>query len=302
MQVVPIRAPGPAVAAAPDNPIRQKAMAGLGKLPPFSAVMNKLMTTLADEDVSFGEVAGVIEQDAVLSGNVLRVVNSAAYGRRGTVNSLRHAVSMLGLAKIRNIAMSLSVSQMWGRLDLHPQWSPKQFHLHASAVAVMADQCALEIEVNYPEGGFTAGLLSGVGLLLIATALRQEYSQLNRCYGLGQEAHQSLEACERALFGFVHTDLSADLLRHWDLPVPIVEAVSDAGNCLPGAAPLHKLSELLVTAQAAAAQAGFPIQSWVLPPVGPPQGTLDQAGLGARSDAIMSVFETQMHALRPFAA
>ena len=111
--------------------LRRQAMGAVGKLPPFSAVMNRLMATLADEDVSFGAVAMVIEQDTVLAGNVLKVVNSAAYGRRGTVNSVRHAVSMLGLARVRNTAMTISVGQMWGRMDLHPQWSPKEFHLHS---------------------------------------------------------------------------------------------------------------------------------------------------------------------------
>ena len=90
--------------------IRRKALDGVAKLPPFSAVMNKLMATLANQDISFGEVAALIEQDTVLAGNVLKLVNSAAYGRRGTVNSVRHAVSLLGLDKVRNAAMTVTLS------------------------------------------------------------------------------------------------------------------------------------------------------------------------------------------------
>lgn len=285
-----------------DTQAWRQAMGSVGKLPPFSAVMNKLMSTLANDDVSFGEVAAVIEQDAVLAGNVLKVVNSAAYGRRGTVNSLRHAVSMLGLAKIRNTAMSLSVSQMWGRMDLHPQWSPKQFHLHSTASAVLADQCALELEVNYPEGAFTAGLLAGVGLLLVGSALRHEYTQLMRCYNLGGEtSHPSLDSCERAVIGFGHTDLSAAVLEHWSLPAPIIEAVQQSSHVALRPGPMQ-LAELLHSARTTATQAGFGIQSWVHPPAGEPVNTLEAIGLGERAEQILANFEAQMQALRPFAA
>jgi HD-like signal output (HDOD) protein len=89
--------------------LQEKALGQLGKLPPFSPVLSKLMASLADEDVSFSEIAGWIEKDTVLAGNMLRLVNSALYGLRGTVNSVRHAVSLLGLSRIRNTAMSISL-------------------------------------------------------------------------------------------------------------------------------------------------------------------------------------------------
>ena len=94
---------------------REKALRGLGDLPPFSPILNKLLATLADEDVSFARLAELIEKDTVLAGNVLRLVNSALYGRRGTISSVRHAVSLMGVVKLRNSAMTLSVSRMWSQ-------------------------------------------------------------------------------------------------------------------------------------------------------------------------------------------
>ena len=66
--------------------LRDKALEAMSKLPPFSPVLNKLMASLADEDVSFAELAALIEKDTILAGSVLRLVNSAFYARRGTVN------------------------------------------------------------------------------------------------------------------------------------------------------------------------------------------------------------------------
>src|SRR2546430_13581322 len=88
-------------------------LGSLDKLPPFSPVLTRLLATLADEDVSFGELAAIIETDAVLAGNLLRVVNSPLYGRMSAINSVRHAVSILGSIKIRNLVLGLSVSRRW---------------------------------------------------------------------------------------------------------------------------------------------------------------------------------------------
>src|SRR4030088_1332932 len=90
---------------------RDRIMGALDKLPPFSPVLTRLLATLADADVSFGALAAIIETDAVLAGGLLRVVNSALYGRTSTINSVRHTVSILGSTKVRNLVLGLSVSR-----------------------------------------------------------------------------------------------------------------------------------------------------------------------------------------------
>src|SRR5438876_118475 len=74
---------------------RDRIIGELDKLPPFSPVLTRLLATLADDDVSFGQMAAIIETDAVLAGNLLRVVNSPLYGRIATINSVRHAVAII---------------------------------------------------------------------------------------------------------------------------------------------------------------------------------------------------------------
>ncbi len=95
--------------------VRQRALSAMNRLPAFSPILNKLVATLADESVSFAVVGELIEKDAVLAGRVLRVVNSAIYGSRSQVNSVRHAVSMIGIQKLRNFSLGFLVSTMWSR-------------------------------------------------------------------------------------------------------------------------------------------------------------------------------------------
>src|SRR5688572_24901008 len=125
--------------AADAASLRKTILGSMDKLPPFSPVLTRVLATLADEDISMGELAGMIETDTVLAGNILRVVNSPLYGRRATINSVRHAVAIMGLLKIRNLVLGLSVSQRWAGAAAPKCWSARQFNLHSLAVAVLFD-------------------------------------------------------------------------------------------------------------------------------------------------------------------
>jgi HD-like signal output (HDOD) protein len=118
---------------------RDRILGALDKLPPFSPVLTRLLATLADEDVSFAELAGIIETDAVLAGNLLRVVNSPLYGRISTINSVRHAVAIMGSIKVRNLVLGLSVSRRWAGARVTKKWDGRQFNMHSLAVAVLSD-------------------------------------------------------------------------------------------------------------------------------------------------------------------
>ena len=201
---------------------RQQIQRVLNNLPPFSPILNRLLASLASEDVRFSELAGLIEKDTVLSGHVLRMVNSAAMARRSRINSISHAVSVLGIVRLRNFLLSLSIARMWQGTKTTPPWSMAKFNLHGAAVALMSDLLAQNCRCQYPEGAFLAGLLHDYGRLLIATALPQQFNQIMQ---MVRDENASLLDCEREVTGFTHPELSAMTLKTWHLPDEIVRGV-----------------------------------------------------------------------------
>jgi len=186
-------------------------------LPPFSPTLNRLLATLAREDASFSQIGDLIEKDTVVSGNVLHLVNSALYGRRGTINSVRHAVSLLGVNKLRNAALGMSITRMWNDVRTPPGFSMARFNQHAAATAILADLLAQRLPVSYPEGAFVTGLLHDIGRLLIGIALREEHEDIMRMVQQGE----SLLAAESEVLGVTHPELSAEALHIWQLPALI---------------------------------------------------------------------------------
>ncbi len=205
-----------------EKALREKIVKSLGQLPPFSPVLNKLLASLAREDVSFAELGGLIEKDTVMSGNVLRLVNSAAYARRGEINSIPHAISVLGINKLRNLVLGLSISRMWAGVKMPPSWSHARFNLHSVGTAILADQLAQNLSVNYPEGAFVSGLFHDFGKMLIAIAFPAEYREVEEMFQLGG---RSAWECEREILGVDHAAIAGLALVEWNLPVPIRRAV-----------------------------------------------------------------------------
>lgn len=225
--------------------LRERAIRSLGELPPFSPILNRLLASLANEEVSFVKLGDLIEKDPVMAGNLLHLVNSALYARRGSINSVRHALSLLGINKLRNAVLGMSITRMWNQVRTPPSWSMARFNMHSSAVAILSDLLAQRLNVDYAEGGFVAGLLHDVGRLLIALGLTEEYGRILQMHETGDKP---LLVCEMEITGLTHPELSAKALDVWNLPEPIQSAVryhhepaSDPAANGPGAVTLSRV-------------------------------------------------------------
>ena len=229
----------------PQEILRQRALRSLNALPPFSPILSRVLASLAGADVSFAMLSDLIEKDTVLSGNILQLVNSSLYARRGTINSVRHALSILGTNKLRNAVLGMSVTRMWNQLKMPASWSMARFNMHSAATATLSDLLAQQLPVTYPEGAFVAGLLHDVGRLLIAVGLPEKHELILQ---LRKTSGRSPLECELEILGFTHPELSAEALSFWNLPAPIGTAVlyhhnpaSDDSNVNPAEIPLSRV-------------------------------------------------------------
>jgi putative nucleotidyltransferase with HDIG domain len=212
------------VGSTPDAKLSQRALAALGKLPPFSPILNKLLASLAGEDVSFAKLGDLIEKDTVVAGNILHLVNSALYARRANITSVRHALALLGMDKVRNTLLGMSISRMWSQAKTPPVWSMTRFTRHSASVAVLSDEIASRVRADYPEGAFVAGLLHDLGRLLIALGLPDEFARVVK---LHEQSERSWTECEREVLGFTHAELSGEALEKWEFPEQVRIAVRD---------------------------------------------------------------------------
>ncbi len=257
------------------------------------------MASLANEDVSFSKVADLIEKDTVMAGNILRLVNSALYGLPGTVNSVHRAVSLLGVNKVRNATLSMSVARMWQQVRAPYGWSMRDFNLRAAGVAILSDLLSQNLAVDYAEGAFAAGLFHDLGQLLVALGCAEEFKQISLLCRPGAKWASEYEL---EVLGISHGALSADALAIWNLPKQIQDAVRyhESPERDPGAKRGKVVLSRVVNASAQYLERIGTCFSALDSSETDPGKQPDLLGLGERLPRVLSMFETEFTAIKPY--
>jgi len=209
------------VSAAPPL-LRDQALKGLDRLPHLSSGIGTLLAKLAFRNVGYEELTEVVSRDSLLCGHILRTVNSAGFARSRTITSVQQAMTLLGLSKLRRIAVSFSVTNTFSKTRTPQSWSRTCFNLHSAATAIVAESIAAALNAPNCQGAFLAGLLHDIGKLLIAITAPQQYEM---SLELASASGRPLVECERELLGTDHAELSGLALTRWSLPEPVCRAV-----------------------------------------------------------------------------
>lgn len=189
----------------------------LDALPPFRPVVTRLLAELSGEPSGFRRIRLLVSEDPALAAQVLRLANSALFGRRGKVTDLLSALTLIGLDRLRALVLTYGVRHLFRPLARLPQ--ARAIWRHSLATAILAADLALDQDGDMMEF-YTAGLLHDLGrLVLLASAPEAYAALLEQACG---SAH-SLEL-ERELFGLPHCDAGARAMRRYGLPEPLAEA------------------------------------------------------------------------------
>ena len=158
-------------------------------------LLPQLLTTLNRDDASLRQLAQLVGRDPVLSGNVLRLVNSPLYRNQPqAIESLERAVSLLGTKGLRSIVAAallqpeLSEGQgTWAQLPALV-WD---LSLHS---ALAAASYAVLIEDTDPFAAELLGLLQGLGAIIVVRVCRDQYALRPKLQPDFDTVHALLEA------------------------------------------------------------------------------------------------------------
>jgi len=187
------------------------------RLPVFPTAAHRVLSLLADEEVSLARVESVVASDQVLAGHIIQCANSAAHASLQRVSTLRHALAWIGTDNACKVVAAASLRPMFASRHLHKLWN------HSIEVASTCERLATISRKADPEQAFLAGLVHDVGrlaLLRLPLAATERYLRL-----MDQGCPRVL--VERVLFGRTHMSIGADALRKWNFSDEIVDSVAN---------------------------------------------------------------------------
>lgn len=198
----------------------EQVMTALGGPPVLDQNLRRLLGELARPEVDLPTIADAIAADLGLSARVLRLANAALYSMAVPVQSVRHAVELLGVEPLAAMLAAL------GLIDTFPAGQAhlaEALHRHSTAVASFVRAVAPSCDIGCrSELALTAGMLHDIAQWHI-TARRPEWMVQVR---ERTQQGEPLEQVERDVYGTTHARLGAAMLAQWGFTHDVVRAVA----------------------------------------------------------------------------
>ncbi len=157
---------------------------------------------------------GIIGPDKGICAEILKVANSAYYGRSGKIKSLRDAVTLLGIKASKNLV----VLMITRNLKTHLKGPTYQRYLNEFPVvaALLAQDLARFLELNdIVEESFVAGLLHRIGMTILALNRTEHYALLLE---QAEKNGWAIMEMEQGAYKTNHNTVTEEAFAAWHLP------------------------------------------------------------------------------------
>jgi HD-like signal output (HDOD) protein len=200
---------------------REKIEKFIRKMPSLSTTVGKVLEVCSRTDASPNELNKVISLDPVLTGQVLKLINSAYYSMVSKVTSLTRAITMLGMNTVKNMALSTAIIQSVAGSNKSKALPTVKFWAHSIGVGVSAKLLATAsgVSIQEREEFFIAGMLHDLGKIPFG----DEYIQ---ALAIARQEQRPLVEVEREFFGIDHQEVGALIGEKWMLKGFLASGIS----------------------------------------------------------------------------
>jgi putative nucleotidyltransferase with HDIG domain len=196
----------------------------IARMPSFSTTVTKVLAICNQSATSPNDLKRVISLDPVLTGRVLKLVNSAYYSQGREVTSLTRAIMLLGLNTVKNLVLSTAVLECMGGKDCTNNLFIDDFWVHSLGVGVIARSVsvAMGIPMTDREEFFVAGLLHDLGKIPLYRCYPEVYG---RVLESAREERENISDAETKHLGIHHGTVGGMIAQKWRLNQSIDESL-----------------------------------------------------------------------------
>ncbi len=200
------------------KPIMKK----IDSLKPIPQVAHKIMSIVENPESSLPDLAKVIGYDAAVTANLLKVANSAYYGRPGKFDSVHQAIVFLGMDHVVDMVLLASSAD-----NLKPEQTGYDLRKgNLWKYSVLSALIAKELAENKGMGKthliFTATLLKDIGKVVLDQYVGDAFEEIN---ALVEEKQMTFREAEKQVIGIDHAELGGLVAESWNFSPKMVEII-----------------------------------------------------------------------------
>lgn len=194
----------------------------IDSFPVLPTSVTRLLCVTSVPDSSAEDVMEVILPDQSLCLTILKIANSALFGRPRKVDSLTLAISVLGFNEVQRIALTKALINSFSKLAKKHKSYIDRHWLHSFVCGITARMIAQDLRIN-PDIAFLGGLIHDIGKLIMLETFEDDYAVE---YWMSNFSNQEMLQNESRTFSFTHDEVAGQLLKKWSFPENLITAVS----------------------------------------------------------------------------
>jgi HD-like signal output (HDOD) protein len=188
----------------------------INRLPLIDVAIWKVIALLDDPNSNFEQIAEQVSPD--IATRFLSMASSAFYGRK--VESINFAVRVLGYGQMKKL---LITSILFEHFTKHLKaFSFNKFQCQAQFCAAISKTLGQMLDYQQLEDLFTVAMLHNIGKLVLAVYFKDHHRQI---IARKQNEHLATGEAEIQVLGMTHAEIGALLLKRFNIPERICDAV-----------------------------------------------------------------------------
>nr|WP_295786384.1 HDOD domain-containing protein [Rhodoferax sp.] len=200
--------------------------------PALSDSVLRIQNMANSDTESVNSVTNEILKDVALTNKLLRMVNSANYAHRGSINTVSRAVNLVGFNGIRNMALSLVLLEHM-QDKAHAGQLKEEFLRSLMAGSIGGELCPGSGE---SEEAFIGAMFQNLGRLLVQFYFPEEASQVRKMEQSTREPVSEAVAAVNVL-GLTFEELGLGIAKAWGLPQSMQRCMHKPTGVVPSKAP-----------------------------------------------------------------
>ncbi|MGD8880356.1 MAG: HDOD domain-containing protein [Desulfobacterales bacterium] len=190
-------------------------------IPTMPEAGTKMLSLLEEPDTEISEIEESLRYDPGLTANILKLANSAYFGIPSKIGSLRQAVVVLGFKRLVQLVVASCVSAVMDKSVPGYDLPAGDLWRHSIAVSIAAEALVKDKKKSGGQDVFTPALLHDIGKLVLGTFVKEELEAIESIAAKGV----SFVVAENMILGTDHAEIGAKVLKHWNFPSDVIEAV-----------------------------------------------------------------------------
>jgi putative nucleotidyltransferase with HDIG domain len=185
-----------------------------------------LQDAIEDPNSDFARIGKIISIDPALTLRLLKIVNSAFYSYSNKIETVSHALGVVGTEQLMQLVLATSVVGQFKGIP-KDMINMEYFWKHSVACGLVARTISEVCNEADGERYFVAGLLHDIGRLVMCLKIPDQF---RIAMDFARKSGDRWYKAEAKYFGFDHSGVGGALLRAWNLPKRLQESVAHHHN------------------------------------------------------------------------